>query len=172
MTPPGRQLLIVRHAKSDWAQPLADFDRPLNRRGRRDGPAIGQWIADRQLPVDAAVISPSARTRATWQLLSEAAGLSVAPGLDRGIYLGGAEDLADAVRSLDESARCAVLVGHAPGCGEFVEWAAEGRGEAPDYAVMRTKYPTAAVALLAIEGSWMNLAPGCGRLLSFAVCRG
>ena len=168
----GRRLLVVRHAKSDWSVPAADIDRPLNARGRRDAPAIGRWIADRRLPVDAAVISPAARTRATWQLLAEAAGLDVAPGLDRGIYLGEADDLAEAVRTLDSAARCAVLVGHAPGCEEFVEWAADGRGDPAALDAMRTKYPTAAVALLDIDGGWGALGPGSGSLASFAVCRG
>lgn len=167
-----RHLLVVRHAKSDWSLPAADIDRPLNARGRRDAPAIGRWVADQRLPVDAAVISPSARTRATWQLLAEAAGLDVAPGLDRGIYLGEAADLAEAVGTLPEAARCAVLVGHAPGCEEFVEWAAAGRGDPVALEAMRAKYPTAAVALLDIAGEWSALGPGSAALAAFAVCRG
>jgi phosphohistidine phosphatase len=172
VTGTGRQLLVVRHAKSDWSAPAADIDRPLNRRGRRDAPAIGRWIASRQLPVDAAVISPAARTRATWRLLADAADLDVDPGLDRGIYLGEAADLAEAVRTIDQRARCGVLVGHAPGCEEFVEWLAEERGDADAFAAMRAKYPTAAVALLGIDGPWASLGPGAGELLAFAVCRG
>ena len=28
-------LLLMRHAKSDWGQGLKDFDRPLNERGKK-----------------------------------------------------------------------------------------------------------------------------------------
>jgi phosphohistidine phosphatase len=167
-----RQLLVVRHAKSDWSSSAADIDRPLNGRGRRDAPAIGRWIRDQGLAIDAAVVSPAVRTRTTWQLLAESADLQLEPVLDRGIYLGDAQDLAEAVQAIDPGARCAALVGHSPGCGEFVEWATEGRGDGQALAAMRSKYPTAAVALLAFAGDWASVGPGTAALATFAVCRG
>jgi phosphohistidine phosphatase len=37
-----KTLLILRHAKSSWKHPeLADHDKPLNKRGKRDAPKIG-----------------------------------------------------------------------------------------------------------------------------------
>ncbi|MCH5374620.1 MAG: histidine phosphatase family protein, partial [Planctomycetes bacterium] len=37
-----KTLLILRHAKSSWGDPsLADHDRPLNARGKRDAPRMG-----------------------------------------------------------------------------------------------------------------------------------
>ena len=39
----GKQLLLIRHAKSDWGDfSLPDFDRPLNERGKRDAPEMAQ----------------------------------------------------------------------------------------------------------------------------------
>ena len=39
------QLILARHAKSDWAdEGLDDHDRPLNDRGRRDAPAMGRTL--------------------------------------------------------------------------------------------------------------------------------
>jgi len=39
-----RELLILRHAKSDWdSKAASDFDRPLARRGKQDAPKIGAW---------------------------------------------------------------------------------------------------------------------------------
>lgn len=35
---------LVRHAKSDWEQGVADFDRGLNPRGLRDGPFMAEWL--------------------------------------------------------------------------------------------------------------------------------
>lgn len=108
----------------------------------------------------------------TWQLLAESADLRLDPVLDRGVYLGEAQDLAEAVQAIDPAARCAALVGHSPGCGEFVEWATEGRGDGHALAAMRSKYPTAAVALLAFDGDWASVGPGTAELATFAVCRG
>lgn len=167
-----RNLVVVRHAKSDWGVGGSDFDRPLNGRGQRDAPAAGRWLAGLGVPIDAAVVSPAARTRATWELLAQAAGLDVACEYVGGLYLGEVEDLAQAVRELPEQARGAVLVAHFPGCPAFVEWAVADRGEAPALDLMRQKYPTAGAAWLAIDGPWSQLDAGSGYLRAFEVCRG
>ena len=39
-----KTLLIMRHAKSDWFTAGADFDRPLNKRGRRDVPQLARLL--------------------------------------------------------------------------------------------------------------------------------
>ena len=129
-------------------------------------------MSDLGLVVEAAVVSPSARTLATWSLLAQAAGIAVDPMLNRDIYLGEHNDLAGAVRALDPAANCAVLVGHSPGCSDFVEWVTEGAGDAAALDRMRLKYPTAAAALLSIDSDWSDLAAGRGRLVFFEVCRG
>ena len=38
-----RQLMLLRHAKSDWPD-VPDRDRPLAKRGRRDAPVVGRWL--------------------------------------------------------------------------------------------------------------------------------
>ena len=41
-----KTILLLRHAKSDWGDPgLADFDRPLAKRGRKDAPRMGEVLA-------------------------------------------------------------------------------------------------------------------------------
>ena len=41
-----KTLFLLRHAKSSWSEPgLADFDRPLNERGRRAAPLIARHLA-------------------------------------------------------------------------------------------------------------------------------
>ena len=45
-----KTLAVLRHAKSSWKQPeLSDHDRPLNKRGRRDGPRVGRFVRDNGL---------------------------------------------------------------------------------------------------------------------------
>lgn len=167
-----RNLIVVRHAKSDWSVEASDFDRPLNRRGLRDAPAAGRWLAGLGVDVEAAVVSPAARTRRTWELLAQAAGLDTACEYVRGLYLGEAEDLAQAVQELPAGARGAVLVAHWPGCPDFVEWVVQGRGEAVALQRMREKFPTAGAAWLVLDGDWADLRAGCGYLQRFEVCRG
>ncbi len=43
-----KQLIIVRHAKSSWADPgQRDFDRPLNGRGERNAPEMARRLEAR-----------------------------------------------------------------------------------------------------------------------------
>ena len=59
-----RELLLVRHAKSSWNSGApSDFERPLAKRGLRNAPAMGAWLAERRLVPDLVVTSPALRAR-------------------------------------------------------------------------------------------------------------
>lgn len=61
-----KHLLLLRHAKSSWGdETLADFDRPLNKRGKRDAPEMGKRLAKRKVHLDQVLCSPAQRTRDT-----------------------------------------------------------------------------------------------------------
>jgi len=69
----SKQLLLVRHAKSDWGDfSLADFDRPLNERGKRDAPAMAQRLLDKKIEIDAFIASPAKRAKKTAGYFAEA----------------------------------------------------------------------------------------------------
>src|ERR1700685_1820235 len=75
---PGRRLVLLRHAESDCPD-VADQDRPLAKRGRRDAPAVGRWLGQSGYAPDAVICSTARRARETWELAS--AGLrDAAPG--------------------------------------------------------------------------------------------
>ena len=43
-----KRLILTRHAKSSWDDPLTpDHDRPLNDRGKAAAADLGQWFASR-----------------------------------------------------------------------------------------------------------------------------
>jgi len=55
-----KQLLLIRHAKSSWADfSIADFDRPLNDRGKKDAPVMAKRLLDKKIDIDAFVSSPA-----------------------------------------------------------------------------------------------------------------
>lgn len=61
-----KQLLLIRHAKSDWSTPsLGDFDRPLNERGKRDAPEMAQRLLNKKIKIDAIIASPARRAKKT-----------------------------------------------------------------------------------------------------------
>lgn len=61
-----KTLLLIRHAKSDWGNPLLkDFDRPLNDRGKRDAPMMAHRLLDKNILIDAFISSPANRAKKT-----------------------------------------------------------------------------------------------------------
>lgn len=110
-------LLILRHAKSDWDDPgLADHDRPLNKRGRRDAPRIGRLLVDRSLVPQQVFTSSAVRARTTAQVVAEQCGLAdsqvvVAPQL----YLAAPETYLDYLRWHAVAHGPVLVVGHNPG---------------------------------------------------------
>jgi phosphohistidine phosphatase len=66
-----KSLLLVRHAKSDWADAsLKDFDRPLNERGKRDAPVMAHRLLDKKVSIDAFISSPAKRAKKTAELFA------------------------------------------------------------------------------------------------------
>lgn len=61
-----RSVLLVRHAKSSWDDSMmADFDRPLNERGKRDAPLMAKRLLDKNIAIDYILSSPARRARKT-----------------------------------------------------------------------------------------------------------
>ena len=67
-----KYLYLVRHAKSSWDFPeLADADRPLNKRGKRNAPEMGLRLAARNLELDTIITSPANRAKTTARMIAE-----------------------------------------------------------------------------------------------------
>ncbi len=67
-----KTLILMRHAKSDWADAtLSDHDRPLNRRGIGDAPAMARWLAGVNHVPDLILCSSAVRTRQTADAMRE-----------------------------------------------------------------------------------------------------
>ncbi len=67
-----KTLLLIRHAKSDWTNSLlADIDRPLNERGKKDAPTMGERLSEKKIRIDAFITSPAKRARKTAELIAD-----------------------------------------------------------------------------------------------------
>ena len=163
----NRRILILRHAKSDWAAGFrSDFERPLNGRGRRAAALMGAWLAD-EAPTPSLVLCSAARRAAeTWAIVARQWPDAPDPVLDETLYLAETADLLERLRSLDDGVETVCLVGHHPGFDGLAIQLAEDLA-APGVAAMQAKFPTAALADLAFEGPWSALAPGKAALLRF-----
>ena len=116
-----KTLVLVRHAKSAWGDPsLADHDRPLNDRGRRDAPEMGRRIRERGIHPGAILSSTAVRARSTAEAI--AGELGVAPGtltLDERLYGSSPETILDVVAGLDDEVTTALVVAHDPGMSDL-----------------------------------------------------
>ena len=67
-----KTLFLIRHAKSSWDDTaLADKDRPLNDRGKRDAPKMGKRLADRDVNPDLILSSPAMRALTTAEIIAK-----------------------------------------------------------------------------------------------------
>ncbi len=65
-----RQLILMRHAKSDWKDSgLGDKERPLNSRGRSTAPIVAQWIVEHGHLPNIVLCSSAIRTKQTLELM-------------------------------------------------------------------------------------------------------
>ncbi|MBL0883432.1 MAG: histidine phosphatase family protein [Chitinophagaceae bacterium] len=72
-----KELLVIRHAKSSWANAFQDdFERPLNDRGHRDAPVMAERMMKRNVGVQCFVSSTANRALTTAMYFAEAYGKS------------------------------------------------------------------------------------------------
>ena len=117
----AKTLFLVRHAKSSWKEVgLADRERPLSGRGKRDAPRMGARLARRDARPELLVTSPAVRAVQTAEAMALALGRGPADVLvDEGIYDAGPEELMEVIRRFDDQVRHAMLVGHNPALTEL-----------------------------------------------------
>ena len=112
-----KQVALMRHAKSSWKFPeLTDFERPLNKRGMRDAPMMGERLAKRGFSTDFILTSPAQRAVATARNVARSIGFPVDQiREDPNLYLADPDTLLGAARSLSEAVDTVMLFGHNPG---------------------------------------------------------
>lgn len=162
-----RKLYVLRHAKSDRPDgTLADFDRRLSERGRRDAQRIGAWLAARE-PPGRVVCSPARRTVETWEIVRDVLASPVPAMLCEAIYLASPEALLATIRSTEETVSPLMLIGHNPG----VHMLALSLIDAPE-GHLRTKYPTGGLATIVLKAaSWADVEKGSGSIEDFVAPR-
>lgn len=116
-----KKLFLVRHAKSSWDDPsLDDIDRPLNDRGKKNAPEMGERLKKQGIRPDLLIASPARRAHGTAIKLSKKIGYPKEEIIiNDGLYHGSDDMLIDIVRTLPDSAESIMLFGHNPGFTYF-----------------------------------------------------
>jgi phosphohistidine phosphatase len=166
-----RHLVLVRHAQAESAGP-SDRERELTPAGHDAAAAAGRWLAGQGVRPDRALVSAATRAQQTWADLAVAAGWSLEPEVDPGLYAAGPDAALDLVRGLSDDVGALVLVGHNPTIGHLAQLLDDGEA-APEVAdeALRSGYPPCAVSVFGLEVPWADLGAGAARLVGFHVGR-
>lgn len=161
MTAPVRTLFLVRHAKSSRDEPrLADRDRPLNKRGKRDAPEMARRLARRRERPALIVTSPAVRTLATASVIADALDVDVAHVIAlESLYDASVDALVQVICGLEDRYACAMVVGHNPGITDAANLLANASIE---------NVPTCGVVIVRfVARSWDDIHGGAGELVDF-----
>lgn len=174
-----RYLVLVRHAKAERPDGVADTDRPLTARGHGDSAAVGAWLARHAMAPDVVLCSPAKRTRQTWHgialgmaesgdLVHRGTGAAsrAAVHYDPVVYAGDAQDLLERVRAVDDEIRALLLVGHNPAVS-LLSAALDPAGE-PATDGLRT----CGIAIHRAADSWRDWGSGTAVLEAVHTARG
>ncbi len=156
------ELMLLRHGKSDWSTSDGDFERPLNKRGKRSAKLVGAWLAEQGMEPELIITSPAKRARST----ARRAALNMNLGQDaiirdERIYAADVSDLLQVIRECPASVGRIMLVGHNPGFEDLVEYLADNTVEIPEDGKLM---PTATLAQLTMIGDWSDAGAGSAHL--------
>jgi phosphohistidine phosphatase len=165
--PTAKRLFVLRHAKSSWDDPgLDDHERPLAPRGRRAADAIAAHLSTTGIEPELVLCSSSRRTRETLDGIAVGGQHLIEPAL----YSATTEEILERLWRLPEHVSSAMLIGHNPAVQALVlrltNHDRDGNAD-PERDAVKRKFPTGALATLAFDCAWSELAPGRARLEAF-----
>ena len=171
-----KTLYLVRHAKSDWEDPaLADRDRPLAARGRKAASTLAGHIERSGISPALVLCSPARRTMDTLRLISGSFRDPVEILVEDELYGAPMGELLRRLRKVPTPTPSVMLIGHNPAIHELaLALVSPGalRGRSVDsLKQLKVKFPTGAMATLAVPGSWKELGDEPADLLEFALPR-
>lgn len=162
-----RKLILTRHAKSSWDDPLlGDHDRVLNARGRASAPQIATWLRDAGHCPDEVISSTAVRAIETTQLMCDIFGFAGEMDLRGGLYHASSDAI---LKHLSRaSGETVLIVGHNPGIADFAHRLISGTPDHPRF----SDYPTGATLVAAFDGvTWKDVRFGAMQYLDFRIPR-
>ena len=152
-----KTLHLLRHAKSDWDNPdLADDERPLNARGKRDSKRLAGHLLKHPIKVDMVFCSPARRAKQTLKPIQPVLGAKVTEEPE--LYGASSEELLKLIRKTPDKLDSILLIGHNPGFEEITR-ALLPPEQAPE------GLPTCTLATITFDAAdWKAVGPSEGNL--------
>lgn len=157
-----RRLILMRHAKSEWAHERIDHKRPLNERGIRSAKNLGVWLQVNDYIPDQAIVSDSMRTMQTFVGLN----LKMKAEWTRELYHASADTIFRTLqRALGETV---MIVSHNPGAAEFADKILHTPEDSDEF----LRFPTGATLVAEFDIlDWNHLQWGSATKADFIVPR-
>lgn len=116
-----KRLTLMRHANAQWKDPqLADFDRPLNRRGHSEAEAVARRLIELRLVPKLMLVSPAHRAQQTAAVVVRELGMPARSlRTEESLYLAPATEILRLVRATGPRISHLMVVGHNPGISEI-----------------------------------------------------
>ncbi len=155
-----KTLYLVRHAKSSWKDSsLDDIERPLNKRGKRDAPFMGELLKEKGINPELIISSSAKRASKTAQAIAEQIGYPKKDIIfDEEIYEASSRELIDYIKQLDDKFNSVMLFGHNPGFTMLNNY-------------LSKKYidniPTCGIVALEFNNSWKDIGKNSAKYLFF-----
>lgn len=163
-----RELYLLRHGKSLQTSDMADFDRPLKKRGELAAHKIGKWLKQEQLIPDYIISSPANRAIATASEVYKAMQMTE-PSIvqDKRLYMQGSNKIKKVLAKIPATASKVLLVGHNPDLEELLGFLI-GSQHLP---LVDKLLPTATMARLIMPDDWSHLELECAKLVSITYAK-
>ena len=144
-----KKLILLRHAKSSWKDAsLDDFDRPLNRRGKKDAPIMAHKLAMRKIKIDLIISSPANRTNETAKIFANILGCESEIIFNDKLYEASYKEILNVINLIDDKYQNVLLVCHNPGITNLVNYIS-------DYFIENIS--TSGIVGLSTNSSWKNI---------------
>lgn len=153
-----KKLYIIRHAKSDWEDSnLDDYDRPLNKRGQKDAPFMGQILASKNIKPDLIISSPALRAITTANLIAEEIHYEKTITPNQYIYEAYVTSLQEIIQYIHDSNDTVFLVGHNPGVSALAYMLCGLKENLPTCSIVEIEFDC---------NSWMDACKENGKFIS------
>lgn len=139
-----KTLFIIRHAKSSWKDTsIRDLDRPLNPRGLRDAPTMGERLFNANHKADLMISSPAKRAIHTAQIIAQKTGYEPAQILkEASIYGANSQQLIELICKTNNEVDTLFIFGHNPSFTYLAEELSnESFGNIPTCGIVALQFP-------------------------------
>ncbi|PWE21676.1 phosphohistidine phosphatase [Aliarcobacter skirrowii] len=155
-----RELILIRHAKSNWSNPLLDdFERPLNKRGEKNAPFMAKILKKEIQKPDLIISSPSFRTKLTLEYFLKEFEYKGEVIFEKSIYEAPFENLLKAIKNIDDKYKTIFLIGHNPGLNDLANFLLGSfEDNIPTSGVLKIDFDT---------NSWENISKDNSKLIFF-----